>query len=177
MNALPEFDDFSRHPEQEVFAWLVQNEIDQRTHSHPATFTVADSAKIKTDLPGGHTKNLFLKDKKDSLVLVSAWAQSELPLNHLHKVIGTQRLSFAKADRLWEELRVTPGSVSAFALIHDETRKVRFVVDQALMGFDIVNFHPLRCDMTTAISQKHFIKFIESTGRKIESVDFSSLSA
>ncbi len=175
--AQPAPDDFSRAPEAAVFAWLDRQNVAWTNHLHAPTFTVADSASIKTDIAGGHTKNLFMKDKKNNLVLVSAWAQSELPLNRLHKAIGTQRLSFSRADQLWDVLKVTPGSVSAFALIHDANQQVRLVVDKALMQFDVMNFHPLRCDMTTAISRSGFEDYVRSTGRDVEIIDFSELAS
>ena len=175
MSEYPDIDDFAREPELDVFAWFERHEIKHQTLTHAPTFTVEDSAKVKTDIVGGQTKNLFLKDKKGNLILVSAWAHSELPLNQLHKVIGTQRLSFTKADRLWEHLKVTPGSVSAFALIHDHEQQVRFIVDSVLLDFDNVNFHPLRCDMTTSLTISDFRRFIQSTRRELEVVDFSSL--
>ena len=172
---IPETDDFSRAPEKQVFDWLEQHGIEHHTTTHAPTFTVAESANVKADMPGGHTKTLFLKDKKGNLVLVSAWAHSQLPLNKLHRLIGTQRLSFTKADLLWEVLKVTPGSVSAFTLIHDVEQEVKFVLDTKLMEYDWVNFHPLRCDMTTRISRDDLVRFIRTTRRGPESIDFSTL--
>ena len=175
MTDIPAPDDFSRAPERAVFDWLDARALSHNTVEHAPTFTVSDSADVKMDMPGGHTKNLFMKDKKGNLVLVSAWANSELPLNQLHKLIGTQRLSFTKSDLLWDALKVTPGSVSAFALIHDADKRVRFIVDEALFGFESVNFHPLRCDMTTRLPIGDFDRFITETGRSVERVDFSAL--
>lgn len=172
----PAPDDFSRAPELDVFAWLDKHGLTHETITHIPTHTVAESREVKTSIAGGHTKNLFMKDKKGRVALVSAWAESDLPLNQLHKHIGVQRLSFTKADLLWDHLKVTPGSVSAFALIHDEPGHVRFVVDKALMTFDVVNFHPLRNDMTTSVSREDFCKFVESTGRDLEVVDFTALT-
>ncbi len=63
---------------------------------------------IKTDMPGAHTKNLFMKDKKGALVLVSALHSSVLPLNQLHRALGCQRLSFTDAQGLWDGLAATP---------------------------------------------------------------------
>ncbi len=172
---MPAPDDFSRHPEKPVFAWLDQHGLLHKTVTHSPTHTVADSRAVKTGIEGGHTKNLFMKDKKGHCVLISAWAESDLPLNKLHKLIDTQRLSFTNADLLWEKLRVTPGSVSAFSLIHDGDRSVRFLVDEALMQFDTFNFHPLRNDMTTSISRRDFQRFLHTTGRMLECIDFSAI--
>lgn len=149
--------------------------IHTKTTTHPKVFTVADSAKVKTDIPGGHTKNLFMKDKKGQLVLVSAHAESQLPLNQLHKLIGTQRLSFTDPATLWDALGVTPGSVTAFALMNDADGAVTFVADEALLAFEILNFHPLRNDMTTSISRADFLAFVAATGHTVTRVDFTKL--
>jgi Ala-tRNA(Pro) deacylase len=173
---IPDSNDFSRNPEKDVFDWLDSKNIHHRSVFHPPTHTVSDSAAITKDLTGAHTKNLFLKDKKGKLILVSAWAHSELRLNQLHKLIGTQRLSFAKPPLLWEALKVTPGSVSAFALIHDVEKNVRFFVDETLLEYKTINFHPLRNDMTTCVSMSDFNKFLDSTGRIMECINFADLS-
>lgn len=173
--AVPDPQDFSRAPEREVFSWLEREGIAFRTVEHPPTHTVAESRLIKTDVEGAHTKNLFMKDKRGQLVLISAHHDTALPLNQLHKAIGTQRLSFTGAELLWSALRATPGSVSAFGLIHDQARQVCFILDQALAAFDVINFHPLRNDMTTSLSFADFLKFVASTGRQAEQIDFSAL--
>ena len=167
--------DFSHAPERAVFAALDALGVAHATVRHAPTRTVEDSRLIKTDIPGGHTKNLFMKDKAGALVLISAWATSQLPLNQLHKAIGCQRLSFTDASLLWSALKVTPGSVSAFALIHDAPPKVRFILDAALERFEVLNFHPLRNDMTTSIPRVGLHALVAATGHQAETVDFVEL--
>jgi Ala-tRNA(Pro) deacylase len=173
----PDPQDFSRQPERAIFARLDALGISWRNKVHPPTRTVADSRLIKTDLDGAHTKNLFMKDKRGALVLVSAEADADLPLNQLHKALGVQRLSFTDAGLLWRALAVTPGSVTGLALLHDEGAHVRFVLDQTLMTADVLNFHPLRNDMTTSLDRNSFLRFVESTGHEPVVVDFGSLGA
>ncbi len=173
----PDPQDFSRRPEAPLFARLDQLALPYSNTEHAPTHTVAESREIKTDIPGAHTKNLFMKDKKANLVLISAAHDTVLPLNQLHKLIGTQRLSFTNADLLWSALRVTPGSVTGFALMHDPTASIRFILDAALTPFDTLNFHPLRNDMTTSIARDDFLAFVQATGHEAEIVDFTALSA
>ncbi|TGY89202.1 prolyl-tRNA synthetase associated domain-containing protein [Marinicauda algicola] len=156
-----------------LLAFLDALGIAHTTVDHPPVFTVAESEQIKAELPGGHTKNLFLKDKKDNLVLVSALHSTEVDLKTLHRPLGCGRFSFGKAELLEEALGVTPGSVTAFALVNDPDRRVRFVLDAALMAHDIVNFHPMRNDATTAISRAGLVRFLRALGREPEIMDLT----
>ncbi|MGD2131517.1 MAG: prolyl-tRNA synthetase associated domain-containing protein [Maricaulaceae bacterium] len=155
--------------------------IAHRTIDHPATFTVAESSAIKSDMPGGHTKNLFLADKAGRLALVSALAETSVPVNKLHRALadrmpGVQRFSFGKEEALWEALGVRPGSVTAFALINDPGARVTMVLDAALMAHETVNFHPLENTATTAVSSADLMAFIRATGREPAVLDFGSLT-
>lgn len=161
----------------DLFAYLDSLGIAHTTHWHEAVFTVEEGRDMKAAMPGGHTKNLFLKDKDGAIVLIAAEAHSELRLNQLHRLIGTKRLSFGKPDLMEELLGVTPGSVTAFALMNDREGKVRFLVDAALMAHDPVNFHPLTNTGTTAISRADFEAFVRATGHGFEVVDFTELLA
>lgn len=143
------------------------------TFEHEAVFTVAQSEGVKDHMPGGHTKNLFLKDKKGALILISALAETRIALKHLHKALGCGRLSFGSAALLEETLGVTPGSVTAFALINDRQGRVRFIIDAALIAHDPINFHPLENTATTAISPDDFMIFARACGHEPEVFDFS----
>lgn len=159
----------------DLFAYLDSLGIAHQTTWHEAMFTVDQSAALKADMPGAHTKNLFLKSADGELVLIAAEAHNQLKLNQLNRKIGTKRLSFGAPDLMTEVLGVTPGSVTAFALMNDRPARVRFLVDAILAGSDIVNFHPLTNTGTTAISQADFRRFVDATGHGFEIVDFSEL--
>ena len=156
-------------------AWLDRHGIAHETHWHEAVHTVAEGRELKAEMPGGHTKNLFMTDKDGALVLIAAHADSALALNRLHRAIGTRRLSFAKPDLMEAVLGVTPGSVTAFALVNDRQARVRFIVEQALLAHDPLNFHPMVNTATTAISRADFERFAALTGHEMEVVDFAGL--
>ena len=157
----------------ELMAFLDAEGVDHSTLDHPAIFRVGEGDEIKAALPGGHTKNLFLKDAKDQLWLISALGETKIDLKRLPPVIGSARLSFGNETLMAAHLGVTPGSVTALALINDPAHKVRFVLDKALAEADPVNFHPLTNTATTAISQAGFRRFLAALGREPIIVDFS----
>jgi len=155
----------------DLFALLDAEGIAHATTDHPAVFTVGEGEAIKAAMPGGHTKNLFLKDAKGQLWLISALGETVIDLKKLHHVIGSGRLSFGSPELMVETLGVTPGSVTAFGLINDTGRRVRFVLDAA----DPVNFHPLTNTATTAVSQAGLRAFLAALGVTPMIVDFEAM--
>ena len=122
----------------DLFAFFDAHGVDHKTLDHPPVFRVEEGLEIKAALPGGHTKNLFLKDAKGQLWLISALGETAIDLKRLHTVIGSARLSFGNPELMVETLGVTPGSVTAFGLINDVEHRVRFVLDAALAQADRV---------------------------------------
>ena len=149
--------------EAALYARFTELRIAYRTYEHPAVFTVEESAAIKETIPGCHTKNLFLKDKKGGLWLVVVQAQLRVDLNALAKTLGAPRFSFGSADLLMDHLGITPGSVTPFALINDLARQVQPVLDAEMMRATLVNYHPLRNDRTTGLSPAALMHFVKST--------------
>ena len=160
----------------DLFAFFDAHGVDHATTDHPAVFRVGEGEAIKASMPGAHTKNLFLKDAKDRLWLISAKDDTVIDLKRLHAVIGSARLSFGSAALMEETLGVTPGSVTAFALVNDTQRQVTFVLDRALAEAAQLNFHPLINTATTAMSRAGFAKFLKGVGVEPLVVDFTALS-
>ncbi len=158
---------------ESLLAWFDALGLQHTTVDHEPVFTVAEGDAIKANMPGGHTKNLFLKDKKGVLILISALQSTEIPLKPLHHSLGCGRLSFGKPELLEEVLGVMPGSVTAFALVNDREHRVRFILDAALVAHDIVNFHPLTNNATTAMPAQDLLRMLAALGREPEIVDFS----
>ena len=160
----------------DLLAFLDAIGVEATTCEHPAVFRVGEGEEIKAAIPGAHTKNLFLKDAKGQLWLISAEDRSVVDLKRLPAVIGSARLSFGNEALMQETLGVTPGSVTAFALINDAARRVRFVLDRALAEASLVNFHPLTNTATTAVDQAGFRKFLRAVDVDPLIVDFTTLS-
>jgi Ala-tRNA(Pro) deacylase len=140
--------------------------IAHTTHRHPAVFTVEEARVHTGHLPGCHCKNLFLKDKKGELWLVVARDDAPIDMKTLDKRIGAARLSFGKPDLLAEVLGVIPGSVTPFALANDTEGRVRVVLDAVMMQAELVNYHPLTNEATTALTPSDLVAFIRSTGHE-----------
>lgn len=148
----------------DLFACLKQLGIATTTVEHPPLFTVEQSQALRGEIPGGHTKNLFLKDKKDKVFLVVAEEDAEVDMKSLHKRIGSARLSFGRPELLAELLGVIPGSVTPFGAITDTAGRVTVILDAALMRHATLNFHPLENVATTNIRREDFLTFLRHTG-------------
>jgi Ala-tRNA(Pro) deacylase len=140
--------------------------IASRTVDHPPLFTVEESRALRGEIPGAHTKNLFLKCKKGTLWLVVALEDAGIDLKRLHGKIGSGRLSFGRAELLMEVLGVPPGSVTPFSLMNDAERRVNVVLDAAMMRCKVLNFHPLVNTATTTIARDDLLAFIRACGHE-----------
>lgn len=164
----------SHHTRTSLLAQLGAWNIQATTVDHEPLFTVEQSTKVHREVSGSHTKNLFLKDKKGALFLVTAEHATQVNLKNLHKKLGCGRLSFANADLMQAHLGIMPGSVTALAIINDTAGKVRFVLDQHLAKADIINAHPLENTATTSIARDDLMTFAQKTGHEVTIVDLES---
>jgi Ala-tRNA(Pro) deacylase len=149
----------------DLFAYLDTLGIPHKTVTHPAVFRVGEARELRGTIPGAHTKNLFLRDKKGAAFLVVALEDAAIELKSLHRRLGASgRFSFGSAELLRELLGVEPGSVTPFAAMNDGDLRVTVVLDAAMMAHAVLNFHPLRNTGTTTISREGLLKFLKATG-------------
>lgn len=145
--------------------------IEHTTHDHDPVFTVDEGNAVWDSIPGRHCKNLFLKDAKAQLWLVTAPSDRAIDLKTLPAKIGSKRLSFGKPDLLLEVLGVTPGSVTPFSLINDRERRVTVVLDAEMMAEPLVGYHPLDNAATTVLAPDGLRRFVAHTGHEVHEVD------
>lgn len=149
----------------DLLARLEAQGIEAPTTDHRAVFTVEESEELHDQIPGGHSKNLFLKDKKDRVFLVSVLADATVDLKRIHTLIGAQgRVSFGKPELLMDLLGVAPGSVTPFGIVNDTEGRVTVVIDAALMAHETLNFHPLENTATTSIARADLVRFLTGEG-------------
>jgi len=151
--------------EAPLLARLAGLEISVEIHRHPALHTVAQSQALRGTLPGGHIKNLFLRDKKRNKWLVTVPEDAEVDLKALRHIIGASgNLSFGNADLLAECLGVEPGSVTPFAVMNDTGADVAMVLARSLLDQDPINAHPLHNEATAAVATADLLRFLEASG-------------
>ncbi|MBV9239131.1 MAG: prolyl-tRNA synthetase associated domain-containing protein [Xanthobacteraceae bacterium] len=148
----------------DLFDFLDQLGVNYRTIKHPPLFTVEQSRALRGSIPGGHTKNLFLKDKKGALFLVTALEDAEIALKSLHHRFGHGRFSFGSPEIMRATLGVEPGSVTPFGALNDSDRAVTIVLDASMLEHASLNFHPLVNTMTTTIGRDDLLQFLTATG-------------
>jgi Ala-tRNA(Pro) deacylase len=151
----------------DLMAELDRLGIATTTVSHPPLFTVDESRALRGSIPGAHTKNLFLKDKKDAIFLLTVLEDADIDLKQIHHLIGASgRVSFGKPELLAEKLGVIPGAVTPFGLINDRPPSVNVVLDAALVAHDRINCHPLINTATTTIATPDLVAFIRAGGHE-----------
>jgi Ala-tRNA(Pro) deacylase len=152
--------------QEALYARLDELGIRHTTYRHPPVFTVAEAVSLRGALPGGHCKCLFLADKKGQAWLVVVLEERRLDLKRLADRLGAPRFSFASPERMRMTLGVEPGSVTPFALVNGTAAHVNVVLDEAMLRFDPLNYHPLVNTATTAIAPDDLVRFIRGCGHE-----------
>ena len=140
--------------------------IATRTHEHAPVFTVEEAQAVHGQIPGGHCKNLFLKDEKGAVWLIVCLEDARIDLKSAPARIGSRRLSFGKPPLLMELLGVEPGSVTPFGLINDTENRITVILEERMMQETLLNYHPLGNDATTTIAASDLLAFIRSCGHE-----------
>ncbi|MBI2718597.1 MAG: prolyl-tRNA synthetase associated domain-containing protein [Rhizobiales bacterium] len=160
----------------DLFARLASLGIDTTTRDHPPVHTVEEARALRGAIPGGHCKNLFLKDDKGAIWLIVCLEDARIDLKLAPARIGSRRLTFGKPDLLLDILGVEPGSVTPFGLINDRMARANVILDEPMMREEFLNFHPLRNDATTTIRSADLLVLIRSCGHEPRVVAVSEVS-
>ncbi len=161
------------HTKHDLLHQLKKMGIATKMYEHEPLFTVEQADKWEASIPGGHIKNLFLKDDRGKFWLLVADAHAKIELKKVAQLIKAPKLRFADANLLMEYLGVLPGSVTPFALINDTHHAVQVILDSDLLTYDVINAHPLQNDATISINQNDFKKFLEYTGHNPIVINFN----
>ena len=157
----------------DIYTLLEEHSIAYTKTEHEAVFTCGDAEKkLRDDLPGAHTKNLFLRDRKGRRhFLVVVGYEKNVDLTALREILEVSKLGFASDERLLKYLGVTPGAVTLLGLVNDTEHAVELIIDEALWNAEEVLCHPLVNTATLSIPHAGIEKFLEVTGHKAMVID------
>jgi len=147
--------------------------ISYQLYDHEPIFTVEQGEPLKKSIPGVHCRNLFLRDKKKKMLLITAANETRVDMKKLSGVLDSARLSFGSPARLWENLGIKPGSVNPFCIINDKQKALRMILDSAMMDAEIVNYHPMDNACTIGMAPDDLLNFLDSIEHEYEIVDLA----
>lgn len=156
----------------DIYQILKQLGIKYEKFEHPAVYTVEEAQKYDRGIEAGKSKNLFLRNKKGNkhfLLIIESTKTADLKT--LSSLLNENKLGFASPERLKEYLDLTPGSVSPFGLVNNKDKSVYVVVDNDLLNYPKLAFHPNINTATIVINTEDFKKFLTHTGNEIIFVD------
>ncbi len=159
---------------ENLLSLLKKQNIGYKIYNHPPLHTVEDSKNLRGKIAGAHSKNLFLKNKKNQFFLFSCEESTDVDLKKLRLSLGLGNISFAKENYLREMLNVSPGAVTPFGLLNDTNNKILYYLDDKILNFDYVNFHPLQNTSTLNISTKDFLFFLEKNKKLVKIINFDN---
>lgn len=166
-----------RFSDTDLYARLDVLGIAHRTVEHAPLYTVEDSQNLRGELPGTHIKNLFLRDKKKNIWLVTVLEDRNVDLKALKALFEARgNLSFGSPDLLMDVLGVIPGAVTPFGVINDTEGRATMVLDKAVLASDMTNAHPLRNDRTTALASHDLIAFLKAENHPPFLLDFETMA-
>ena len=156
---------------------LLQNQgFSFKIYNHEALYTVNDSSEKRGKIKGAHSKNLFLKNKKNNFFLISCLENRQVDLKKMTKCLNLGNISFAKEGLLFKWLGVQPGSVTPFGLLNDINNKVEFYLDSGFLTHETINFHPLVNTSTINLLTNDFINFLIENNKKVNIFSFDTYS-
>lgn len=160
-------------PPEKLLQQLDQQQIMYKLYHHEKVFTVADSQAIDRDIPGVHCRNMFIRDKKENMYLVTLRHETMIDMKKLADLLGCGRLSFGSPERLWSYMGIRPGSVNPFCILNDTESKVTQILEKGMMEADIMNVHPMCNGMTIGIQPPDLLKFLAANDVNPRIMDLS----
>ena len=153
---------------------LSEHNIKYDVYDHPSLYTVEESKKLRGKIVGVHTKNLFLKNKKNNFFLFSCQESTIVDLKRLNKKLSLGNISFARDLYLKNLLGIKPGSVTPFGLINDQNNEIKFFLDKKILYHTKVNFHPLVNTSTVSLDIKDFLLFMKKNNKLVNIFNFDN---
>jgi Ala-tRNA(Pro) deacylase len=152
-----------------VYEVLEELGIPYEYHEHPPGPTVEEALKYWKDIDSAHCKNIFFRNHKGNRhYLVILDHRKPLNIRDLEQRLKQGKLTFASPKRMMKYLKIEPGSVSLFGLVHDEEDHVYLFIDENLRKEEKVSFHPNLNTASLVISIEDMVKFLDWSGNGYE---------
>lgn len=154
----------------EVAKFLHRIQVSFTPVTHRAVYTVEESlGEFEEKTP---VKNLFIQDDKGKRqYLVVMPGMKRLDLKSLAAKLGEKKLRFCSEKKLLTMLGVTPGSVSLFSLLHDNSHHVKLLFDKELLTSSELGFHPNINTATYFIQTKDLVTIFEALHQDYEVIE------
>ncbi len=165
-----------RYSAETLLTMMEAHSHDFTLFHHVPVFTVAEADEVSSQIPGLHTRNLFLRDKKEKMFLVTLSHETPVDLKKLSDFLGVGRFSFGSPERLWTYLGVRPGSVTPLSILNDTNKQVQLILEKHMMDQELVNFHPLENSMTVGMTPRTLLDILEQHGVSSHILDLAPVA-
>ena len=125
---------------------------------HEAAHTMEDCLRLPFAAPEVTIcKNMLLCNRQQTAYYfyITLW-NKRFRTADVSRLLGVSRLSFAPEEALTTLLRTESGSLAPFGLWYDTEKRIRFVVDEAVLQTERIAFHPCDNTATVVFSQRDF---------------------
>lgn len=174
--------------DNKILNLLAEYGLEHKAYEHALSMT-AEELVANVPLPEGetHTKNLFLRDKKHGLFLITVATNpkttTHVDTKNLGKLLGLQgktNLRLADEALLMEHLQAKPGCVGPLCAAlakQDADPKVQLVLDDTLLkNYSKIHSHPLRNDMSVAMTPDALQEYLKKAGVEPMIIEFGTAS-
>lgn len=135
---------------------------------HPSVYTMEEMYALGIFGKGIVGKNLFIRDSKGKRhFLIFVYGDKKADLSGIQDQLGIKHVSFGSAERLYEHLGLTKGSVSPMGVVNNDNADVEFIIDRDFIGCPCVGVHPNQNTSTLWMSFSDIEKLIRSNGNSI----------
>lgn len=163
--------------EEKVIKVFDKLNIEYELIHHERIYKSSDRAGKDVDFKGAKCcKNLLVKEQKGEnkgkLYLVSLTVDKRANLREIEGKLNISRLTFATEDEMIENLGIKSGNASILNIIEKPHTNVTFVIDNNLLEYEKVAFHPNDNSMSIAFIPKHIEDILKEYNAKYCYIDF-----
>lgn len=153
---------------QDILNLLTEQTVEYELFDHESVMTVDAQEKALSGTPGTVACNLFLKDKKKRLYILTVAPSTKVDLQVLSARLGVGKggIRLAPEELIGQVLQVPLGSVTPLALANSSAADVGLLLDEKLKAAERIFVHPLVNTSSIAVSPAMLDAAIRAIGRE-----------